>query len=82
MKSTLPRADREKAMKALAPLGPLRSRALTSVMFATRMHGMPEGPYALPHCDTVFKNKDRTTATVILTREADHAWRGAGYLIK
>ncbi|MBM4181942.1 MAG: DUF4019 domain-containing protein [Betaproteobacteria bacterium] len=81
-KKVLPLEDWLKGLHAVAALGPVQTRTLTSVTFASKMPGSVDGQYALLHYETSFQHKDRTTETVILKRDDDQAWRGVGYLVK
>ena len=65
-----------------APLGAVVSRTLRVAMPATRLPGAPDGEYVIIQYDTVFANKSVAVETVTPMRQADGAWKVAGYYIK
>lgn len=70
------------AGNARTPLGAVSSRQLRSLSYATALPGMPDGDYLTIIYDSSFANKTGAAETVIALREADGAWRLAGYFIK
>lgn len=82
LKKTLALEDWEKALKGMANVGTVKTRALSSVTFSNKLPGSQDGQYALLHYDTVCEHKDRATETVILLWDADGVWRSVGYVVK
>ena len=66
------------------PLGKLESRKLASAALqsSTTGIGMPKGAFVVAQFDTSFDNLKAARETVTFVKEADGAWRAAGYYIK
>ncbi len=82
MKAGTAKADWEKAVKPLSVFGKVKSRTPTSIVFAVKMPGMPDGQYAIINYDTAFSGKEKTVESVILRRETDGLWLGVGYRVQ
>lgn len=63
------------------PLGKVASRKLKSGQYSKSLPGLPEGDYVVVQYDTEFEKRSKSVETVTLLREADGAWRVAGYFI-
>jgi serine/threonine-protein kinase len=66
------------------PLGKLLSRKLDSAVLqsSTSGVGMPKGTFVIAQFNTSFENMKSARETVTFQKEADGAWRAAGYFIK
>jgi len=69
-----------------APLGKLIARKLASAAYLSREAnlgtGAPASIYVIAQYDTSFENMKYARETVTFEKEADGAWRAAGYFIK
>ncbi|UTY56045.1 DUF4019 domain-containing protein [Massilia sp. erpn] len=71
-----------KALSSLRPgLGQVNSRKLKSGQYSKSLPGLPDGDYVIVQYDTEFEKRAKSIETVTLLREADGAWRVAGYFI-
>ena len=67
---------------ARTPLGQLKSRDTLSATFSRTLPGAPDGEYVVFQFSTSFQNKASAVETVTAMKDADDAWRVAGYFIK
>jgi len=61
------------------PLGKVSERNIRSKQYTKTTPGAPEGQYVEIQYETVFKNKQTVTETVICVLEKDGKWRIGGY---
>lgn len=64
------------------PLGSLVSRELKSAKFTSTLPGAPDGEYVVIQFGTELEHKASAVETVTAMKDADGAWRVAGYFIK
>ena len=73
----------ERAVRsAREPLGRLVSRRLVSSQFTRTLPGAPDGDYVVLRYETAFEKKESAVETVTPMKDADGAWRVAGYFIQ
>lgn len=73
----------EAALRQLrGALGSAGDRALKSATFTKTLPGQPDGQYVVIQYTTQFANKQQAVETVTPMREADGAWRVAGYYVQ
>lgn len=77
-----PEVWRTSLEKAQGPLGRPVERKLQSATYATELPGAPDGEYVVLQYTTRFEHKQNGGETVTLSREADGAWRIAGYFVR
>jgi hypothetical protein len=70
------------AARVRGPLGALKSRELQSATFKQSLPGIPDGEYVVIRFAASFANKAAAIETVTPMKDADGAWRVAGYYIK
>ena len=77
------RAGWEQAVGAArAPFGKLLSRKDKTSEYKTSLPGAPDGEYLVVQFETSFEKKKHAIETVTPMKEADGAWKVAGYFIK
>lgn len=82
-KSDLSHGQWENTMAATrVPLGRVIRRTLYHDRLTAEFPGMPDGRYLVLRFVTRFENKRTAVETVVVAKEADDAWRVAGYRIK
>jgi len=64
------------------PLGSLVSRELKSAKFTSTLPGAPDGEYVVIQFGTELEHKASAVEAVTAMKDADGAWRVAGYFIK
>ena len=64
------------------PLGPVKSRSISSAKFTATLPGAPDGEYVVLQFATSFDRKAEATETVTPMKDADGQWRVSGYYIK
>ncbi len=62
-----------------APLGKVSERKVRLKQFTTTIADAPQGEYVIFEYETVFKNKQTITETVVTVLEKDGKWRVGGY---
>lgn len=67
---------------ALKPLGVIVKRTLYHQRYRTEFPGAPDGEHVVLKFHTRFEYKRRAVETITPRREADGAWRVAGYYIR
>ena len=67
---------------ARRPLGKLVSRSLTGAVSRNTVPGAPDGHYVIMQFEASFGQKKSAVETVTFLREADGAWKAAGYYIR
>ena len=65
-----------------APLGKVKSREATSIVFKTSLPGAPDGQYVVIQYKTTFENKGDAVETVTPMKDKDGQWRVSGYYVK
>ena len=63
------------------PLGRLIARARTTATATTQLPGAPDGRYVVVTFSASLENKQAANETVTVAKDADGAWRVAGYFI-
>ena len=82
-KAAISKEDWEKALGAARkPFGALESREVATSTFSKTLPGAPDGEYVVFKFDSSFEHKASAIETVTAMKEADGAWRVAGYYIK
>jgi hypothetical protein len=69
------------AKGARDPFGPVASRSVQGVRFATSLPGVPDGRYAIVQFRSKFAHKPNARETVSMVMQSG-AWKTAGYFIK
>ncbi len=82
-RAAISREDWEKSLGAVrTPLGANKSRDAGSGRYSTTLPGAPDGEYVVIQFDSSFENKASAVETVTTMKDADGAWKVAGYFIK
>ena len=77
------KADWKTAVTAVrAPLGNLKSRALSSATYADDLPGAPKGDYVVIQYASEFANGGKVVETVTPMLAPDGTWKVAGYYVK
>jgi hypothetical protein len=75
--------DWEEALRsARDPLGRCRQRRLIRRDLVEAFPGVPPGPYAVVHFESVFEEKPEAVETVTVRRGASGRWRPVAYFIR
>ncbi|HEX7120082.1 MAG TPA: DUF4019 domain-containing protein [Longimicrobiales bacterium] len=69
-------------VSAQRPLGRPVARDVASVRYATELPGAPDGEYVVIEYATTFERKRNGGERVVVMKEADGAWRVAGYHVR
>lgn len=67
---------------ARAPLGELKSRALTSARYTRTLPGAPKADYVVIQYGAAYANRPGVTETVVTAREADGSWKVVTYMVQ
>ena len=82
-KAAVSKEDLEKSLSAvLTPFGALETREMATSKFSTTLPGAPDGEYVVFQFNSSFEHKATALETVTAMKDADGAWRVAGYFIK
>ena len=82
-KAAVSKEDWEKSLSAVRmPIGALETREMATSKFSTTLPGAPDGEYVVFQFSSSFEHKATALETVTAMRDADGAWRVAGYFIK
>ncbi len=81
--NTIPRPNWVAALEtSRRPLGGVRSRVVTSAIYATSLAGAPPGEYVVITFKTDFDAKRDAAETVTPKLAADGSWKVSGYFIR
>ena len=82
-KAAVSKEDWEKSLCAVrTPIGALEIREMATSKFSTTLPGAPDGEYVVFQFNSSFEHKATALETVTAMKDADGAWRLAGYFIK
>jgi hypothetical protein len=82
-KAAISKEDWEKSLSAVrTPIGALKVREMATSKFSTTLPGAPDGEYVVFQFNSSFEHKATALETVTAMKDADGAWRVAGYYIK
>ena len=82
-KAAVSKEDWEKSLSAVrTPIGALETREMATSKFSTTLPGAPDGEYVVFQFNSSFEHKATALETVTAMKDADGAWRVAGYFIK
>ncbi len=82
-KAAVSKEDWEKSLSAVrTPIGVLETREMATSKFSTTLPGAPDGEYVVFQFNSSFEHKATALETVTAMKDADGAWRVAGYFIK
>jgi hypothetical protein len=82
-KAAVSKKDLEKSLSAVrTPIGALETREMATSKFSTTLPGAPDGEYVVFQFNSSFEHKATALETVTAMKDADGAWRVAGYFIK
>ncbi len=79
-KTMVPKGEWEAKLNTFrAPLGKVSERKVKSKQYTTTISDAPQGEYVVFEYETVFKNRQAITETVVTVLEKDGKWRVGGY---